>query len=347
MTRVATSLARDSGEGEVSRAIAAWLSRRDILRTTVIVGVSGGPDSVALLRGLLNCRLAHSLSLVVAHLNHALRAESEADASWVADLAKQHELPAIVERLDISQAARETGQGIEETARQQRYEFFRRVAEAQGASYVAVAHTADDQVETVLHHLVRGTGLSGLQGMPASRSLSADVTLIRPLLHTTRAAVIDYLAGLNQPFRVDESNSDEQFTRNRIRQTLLPRLREEFNPQVDRALLRLSQQAVEVQEMIDVLGQRALYEALREQRSGFVRLNADVLQDLPSHLLREVFRQLWIEQGWPRQRMGFDMWQRLTELVQVPESAKSFSLPGDLTARREGAMLSIGQSDGN
>ena len=109
-------------------------------------------------------------------------------------------------------------------------------------------------------------------------------------------------------------------------------------------MLRLSQQARDVQDMIGVLGRNALYSALREQQTDFVRLSTDVLQDVPSHLLREVFRQLWVEQDWPRQRMGFDMWQRLANLVQSPESARSISLPGDLTARREGAMLCLNRS---
>ncbi len=331
-------------ENEIPRMIAEWLIQRGILRTTIVVGVSGGADSVALLRGLHACRLSHSLSIIVAHLDHGLREESAAESSWVAALAEQLGVPAIVERTDVTQAATDSGQGIEETARQRRYEFFRSVAERQGGTYVGVAHTSDDQAETVLHHLVRGTGLSGLQGMPAMRALSPDVTLIRPLLDTSRETVIGYLNALGQDFRIDESNSDEQFTRNRIRQTLLPLLREKFNPQVDRALLRLSQQASEVQEMLDILGRNALYGALREQRADRVQLNADVLRDVPPHLLREVFRQLWAEQSWPRQRMGFDMWQRLANLVQSPEPAKSISLPGDLTARREGSMLRIFRS---
>ena len=235
--------------------------------------------------------------------------------------------------------ASDSGQGIEETARQQRYEFFRRAAEEQGASYVAVAHTTDDQLETVVHHLLRGTGLSGLQGMPARRSLSESVTLIRPLLSMTRKPIVDYLTVLGQEFLTDQSNTDEQFTRNRVRHKLLPLLREEFNPQVDRALLRLSEQASDVQEMLKELGKRALYEALREQRPDRVRLHAAVLREQPTHLLREVFRQLWVEQNWPRQRMGFDDWHRLAEMVQNPESSKSISLPHNVQATRSRGFL--------
>lgn len=323
----------------VSRITADWLAQQQINGTSLVVGVSGGADSVALLRALHACRDEISLKVIMAHLDHALREDSASDAEWVRSLANQLQLEVVVERTDVAQMASDSGQGLEETARRQRYDFFRRVAESLGCRYVAVAHTADDQVETVLHHLLRGTGLSGLQGMPASRPLSESVTLIRPLLSTSRESVVAYLSSLGQEFLTDKSNTDEQFTRNRVRHRLLPLLREEFNPQVDRALHRLSKQACDVQEMLEVLGKRALYEALREQSANRVRMHADVLREQPTHLLREVFRLLWIEQDWPRQRMGFDDWNRLAEMVQNPESSKSISFPHNVQATRSRACL--------
>ncbi len=329
---------------EAVRDVANWLQGQRIQGARLLVGVSGGADSVALLLALEQCRSPLGLEVIVAHLDHGLRSDSSADAKWVTALGEQLDLPVALGRVDVARQASDARQGIEETARQVRYDFFRRAADERSCPYVAVAHTADDQAETILHHIVRGTGLSGLQGMPALRPLSPDVTLIRPLLETSRESVIDFLARMGQEYLVDDSNTDEQFTRNRVRHSLLPLLREQFNPQVDRALLRLSQQATDAQALVEACAQSELRAVILDSSPALVRLNADRLSDLSTHLLREVLRQLWLEQDWPRQRMGFDVWQRLAMLVQSPESAKSMSLPHDLHATCEGSTLVIMQT---
>ncbi len=228
------------------------LSRGDAL----VVGVSGGPDSLCLLHVLLRLREAYALRLHVAHLNHLLRGmEAEADASFVAQLAAEWGLPATIEAEDVATLARDKGLAIEEAARQARYAFLARVARHWGASKIAVGHNADDQVETIIMHWLRGSGLAGLRGMlPASKleemrlaveetstsATDARLLLIRPLLDTPRADIEAYCAQKGLEPRFDRSNLDTTYYRNRLRHELLPIL-ESLNPQIRQVLLRTAE----------------------------------------------------------------------------------------------------------
>lgn len=303
----------------------------------VLVAVSGGADSVALLHGLIAVRDALGLTLTAAHLDHRLRGDaSTADARWLVELCERLGVPLHVGCDDVRQIAEQRQQGIEETARQVRYDFLKRTAEADVATHVAVAHTADDQAETILHHVLRGTGVAGLAGMPRVRPLTETVQLARPMLDVRRADVGAYLSEIGAEYRSDESNAELSFTRNRIRHSLLPLLRREYNPAVDEALRRLGRQAAEVQTAIEELAGRLLDEALLDARPSTCRLDCQRLRDQPRHLVRECFRLLWKRQQWPRQRIGFDDWQRLAESVTT---GGSVTLPGPIQAHRRGQLL--------
>ena len=174
------------------------------------------------------------------------------------ELCDDLSIPLQVERQSVGELAAAAGDGLEETARKVRYEFLQRVAEQQRCSRIALAHTSDDQVETILHHVLRGTGLSGLSGMPATRDVGGGISIVRPLLAIERTTIETYLTEINQDFRIDATNRDLRFTRNRIRRTLLPLLESEFNPQVRAAVLRLGNQARQSHETIDDLAARLL-----------------------------------------------------------------------------------------
>ena len=199
-------------------------------RLPILVGISGGPDSLFLLDvlHLLNYKL------VVAHLDHQLRPESNAEAKNVSQIASSLGLPVVVERLDVHTYAARHKLSIEEAARQARYKFLFKQAEACLAQAVAVGHTADDQVETVLLHFLRGAGLSGLSGM-TYRSLpnawSTTIPLVRPILSVWRTDILKYLAEKSYAPHWDSSNLDTAFLRNRLRHELIPYL-EQFNPRL-------------------------------------------------------------------------------------------------------------------
>lgn len=309
--------------------------------TRVLVAVSGGADSVALLRGLAVLRHEFSLVLRAAHLDHQLREGSPEDARWVGALCEQHGIPLVLRSADIRADAQRTGEGLEESARRLRYEFLEQAAADHQCSRVALAHTGDDQVETVLHHILRGTGMAGLRGMRAARSLSSGVLLVRPMLGISRAEVEAYLRELRQEFRSDESNLSTSFTRNRIRHVLLPLLREQFNPQVEDAVGRLSRQAAEIDDHLRGLASALLRDALLDAGPTTARLNCDVLAKQPRHLIRESLSLLWEQQTWPRQRLGFAELDRLAGLVLETGAA---TLPGGIRAARRGRLLVLERS---
>jgi tRNA(Ile)-lysidine synthase len=218
----------------------------------VVVGVSGGPDSLCLLHVLCRLRESYALTLHVAHLNHQLRGtEAETDAQFVARLAAEWGLPVTVESVDVAAFAHERRLALEEAARQARYAFLSCVARQVGAHKIAVAHHADDQVETVLMHWLRGAGLSGLRGMQPVTSLrglrlgeeqdatahSRDLLLIRPLLEVPRSEIEAYCATHGLQPRFDRSNLDTTYYRNRLRHELLPLL-ETYNPRIREVILR-------------------------------------------------------------------------------------------------------------
>ncbi|HTI49473.1 MAG TPA: tRNA lysidine(34) synthetase TilS, partial [Planctomycetaceae bacterium] len=302
----------------------------------VLVGVSGGADSVALLRGLVELRASLGVRVRAAHLNHRLRgAASAADAEWVERLCHSLEVPVTIGSADVAIVSANTGRGLEEVARDERYRFLEKTARESGCPYIAVAHTADDQAETILHHILRGTGLAGLSGMPETRVLEGKAQLVRPLLTLRRIDVLTWLQHLGQDFREDESNSDEAFTRNRLRRRLLPDLVRDFNPQLIDALCRLGQQAAETQSVVAACADELLDRALESATPNECRLKWQPLADRPRHLVREVLTRLWRRQGWPRQRMSFEQWDKLAGIV-VEGGAGDF--PQGVHARRTGRL---------
>jgi tRNA(Ile)-lysidine synthase len=317
--------------------LAQELDRLGISNSSVLVGVSGGADSVALLRGLHTLAERSGLKLTAAHLDHGMRAEAASqDAEWTAALCARLGIPIIVKQADVPAFAREHGLNIEEAARSVRYDFFKRTASEACCAHLAVAHTADDQVETVLHHLLRGTGLAGLRGMRAVRPFAEGITLVRPLLRIRRAQIEAWLAQIGQEYRIDATNGDESRTRSRIRHSVLPALEREMGPQVRDSFLRLAEQASELQSAIEELAVRLLQECLADDGTDVVRLDAAVLSGQPRHLIREVFVELWKKKSWPRQAMGFDDWDRLAGLVSQGGPA---TLPGKIEAARRGSLL--------
>lgn len=325
-----------SPPGPVSRAVAQSLRHRARPGERWLAAVSGGADSVALLAALREQLPAGRL--VAAHLNHTLRGpESDADAAWVAGLCSRWSLPLVAESRPVASLSADWGVGCEEGARRARYEFLEQAARQAGCAVVALAHTASDQAETVLHHLLRGTGLAGLRGIPQQRPLGL-ATLVRPLLQVTREEIAAYLAGLGQDYRTDRSNLEREATRNRLRLDLLPQLRTEYNPQIDRALTRLAQQVTEVQAVVVRLADQLLAAACESMAATACVLAWQKLAEAPDHVLREMFVRIWQQQAWPRQGMGFDHWNRLVEVVH---RGGRLDLPGGVVARREGPTLRV------
>lgn len=237
------------------------------------VAVSGGADSVALLRLLERLRDDLGITLAVVHFDHGLRAEESAgDAEFVANLARAHRLEILMEREDVGAEAQRHGRNLEDMARQLRYAFFERVVAEERATHIAVAHTADDQAETVLAHLIRGTGLPGLAGIyPVAGAV------VRPLLGTRREDLREYLRAQGQAWREDSTNRDTRRMRARIREQLLPLLTRDFSPAITGHLNKLARFARE---------EEIFWEALVEDRfQALVRGEGDALSVSANALL--------------------------------------------------------------
>ena len=324
----------ESIANEFVERVSASLNSLGVVGQRVVAAVSGGPDSTALLAALNSLRRKKKLDLAAAHANHALRGEqSDADERFVRDLCERLKVPLVCRPLPVSLEANDRDEGIEATARNLRQQFFAEAARELDAKFVATAHTAGDQAETVLHRIIRGSGLVGLVGIPASRDLFPGVKLIRPLLELRRADVIEFLAAIGQDFREDRSNSDLTFTRNRLRHELIPYLSEHFNPQVTEALTRLAALAGDAQAAIDVQVDRLARRALIRREPQQLVLSVRALRQAPRFLVCELVRRLWSEQSWPLQEMGRAELARVASLLDADGGA--CDLPGSVRASRQ------------
>ncbi len=318
---------------DVASHVATWWRNSGCKATAVLVGVSGGADSVGLLRAVAAEGGIPDVKLVVGHVDHGIRgAGSQADLEWVGELAGQLGLEYEATTVDL------LGDHSEASARESRYAALIDAAERHGCGAIMVAHTRDDQVETVLHNLLRGTGLKGVAGMSERKRLGNGLELLRPILDLRRADVENWLRSVGQSWRDDHTNTETRWTRNRIRHELLPVLEREYNPQVREALLRMSRLSSEavgiVREVVDEEWGRCVL----EQSESVVRLCVDSLNRLQEPLVRALLLEIWSRQGWPRQAMSYSHWQNLARTVTV---GTALDLPGGVAARRNGGVARI------
>jgi len=331
----------------VQSIVRDFLSVHHLVDSTAVVAVSGGPDSVALLLLLHELAEPLQLRLVVAHLNHQLRGEdSDSDEAFVRRLAQNRHLPFFSERADINALASRPGISLEEAARQYRYAFLGRIAKLVGANAVFVGHNADDQVETVLMHFLRGSGLAGLRGMLPSISLAAlrlplfalpeyaaldNIWLYRPLLAVPRSVITQYLANASITPRFDRSNLDTTYFRNRIRHELLPFLKT-YNPQIGNALWQMSATIREDYAFLAAIMERTWQESCRSATEKAVTFDLTIWRTL--HVAQQ--RSLLRRAAWHLRRQlrdfDFEAVEHARHFLSAPGSTagQQISLPGRL-----------------
>lgn len=203
---------------------------------TIVVGVSGGPDSICLLNVLKNLQNELKINIVVAHINHMIRKEADSETEFVQDFCEQRDIKCFVKKADVLQIAKEKKLGTEEVGRKIRYDFFEEVKNLVGGNKIATAHNANDNAETVLMNFLRGSGSTGLKGIEPIR----DNKLIRPIIECTRQEIEQYCneKGLNPKY--DKTNQENIYTRNKIRNMLIPYIQENFNPNIIETINRMS-----------------------------------------------------------------------------------------------------------
>lgn len=315
--------------------------------SATVVGFSGGPDSLALLHLLHRMASEWRLTVHAAHLNHRLRGpDSDADAAFAAATCRAWGIPLAMESVDVQAEAERRGVAVEEAARQVRYAFLGRVAGSVGAATVAVGHNADDQVETVLMHFLRGAGLGGLRGMAPSTVLSglrtgtddalpAGVLLVRPLLSAPRSLIEAYCAEHDLHPRFDRSNLDTTYFRNRLRLELIPYL-EGFNPNL-RAVIRRSAEVLAAD--YDLLRQQRdrVWEAVvRRSGDGFIEFGLDGFRALHLSLQRALIRRAIAQLRPPLRNIDMIHVEQAVEAVrQAPGAGAKAGLP-------QGLLLTVG-----
>ena len=312
------------------------------------VAVSGGADSVALLRLLIELREELGVVPCVAHFNHKLRGKaSEADEKFVARLAAEHGLEFFVERENVAAKARRERANLEDAARRARYAFFEQLVKEGRVSRVAVAQTADDQAKTVLAHMLRGTGLAGLAGIHPQAG-----SAFRPLLGIRRAALREYLRGKRQPWREDASNRDETRTRWHIRHKLLPFLEKKFQSSVVEHLCQLEELAREDNAYLEFMAQFRVNAASKEAGAGILipvrEVGGGTKQDLKKsseaegfsetnacairkRMVREIVKRVKPRAG----ELGSLHVDAVLHLAKSGDSGKILQLPGGVEVRRE------------
>jgi tRNA(Ile)-lysidine synthase len=328
---------------------------------TVVVGVSGGPDSLCLLHILLNLSSVLSFKIHVGHLNHSIRgSEGEADAAFVADIARCWGLPVTIEQADVPALARRYRLALEEAARCARYAFLGRLARQVSASAIAVAHHADDQTETVLMHWLRGSGLAGLRGMlpvvplaeyrliedwsipqydqpfalennlPSESLLNVtSPVLVRPLLDITRSEIEAYCQQHDLHPRIDRSNLDTTYFRNRLRHELLPYL-ETYNPNIREVLRRTAEVVAADYALLQDCLEKAWAEVVREETDEAVLLDLAAWRRLPLSLQRSTLRRAIHRLRRALRNINFVHIEDALKVAQYGETGAKATLPRGL-----------------
>ena len=285
----------------------------------VLIAVSGGPDSVALLHLLAELKEELGLCLEVAHLQHGIRGEEAREDAWfVREIAERLGLRCHINEVALPKIRAERGKGnLEAMARDARYRFFAEVAKERGIQKVATAHTRDDQAETVLMWMLRGSGRKGLGGIRpvlapvlAEKGSRSGPVLVRPLIETSREAIIGYLASKQLQYRMDRTNLDPSLLRNWIRLELLPQLREKFDLQLDERLAQLADLMREEEQFLEGLTQSLLPQVVREKKV----MRAPLLEQ-PKAMQRRLIR-LWLEESLGNLRgVSFDHVEEILSLI--------------------------------
>ncbi len=312
-------------------------------RQPMILAVSGGADSMALLHSVAAITPAEARrQLLVAHVEYDLRETAERDRRFVIEQAERLQLTCYWKRCPLTDSDGAARSGLEAAARALRYDFFSSLAHLHGARHVAVGHTLDDQAETILHRILRGTGIAGLAGMARSRQLTEGVSLVRPLLALRRQQVREYLRTSGAFWVEDESNADLRFARNLLRHRVLAAAEQGHYPAATEALVRLGDQAAALMANRRVTVERLIEQAVERRPDGSLLLHDRLVQLAGGdcQLLADLFSFLWQQEGWPRRDLT--QWHLETLARMLVEDSPhpggpipAFGLPGNIQARRD------------
>lgn len=305
----------------------------------VLLCVSGGPDSVAMLYLFKAIAARMKLKLFLAHINHTLRAgESDQDQSYVERLGGRQKIPVFIDRQDTRRFAKRNRLSIEDSARRIRYKFFREVADKLDIDVIATAHTKDDHAETVLMRLLRGTGLKGLRGIPARSNLDKAL-LIRPMIEISRKEVEAYLKQKRLSPRIDMSNSDTRFFRNRVRSKLMPLIEKDYSPRIKSLLLTLADLLDKDYEYLELKHEEDFKGVFRRDSKGVVVLYLSGFKRLHPSVKRGVMRKVMQDLCDGLEGIEYRHWKEIESLIDTRPVGSILYLPHKITVEKSKRSL--------
>ncbi len=303
--------------------------RRERLLTggeKVLVALSGGADSVALLNLLNTLRGEFNISLAVAHLNHSIRGgEGDRDQSFVEEMGQRLGIETFTEKIDVPKYQTEHGLSVETAAREVRYKFLQRIAKKIGADRIATGHTADDQAETVLMRFLRGSGAGGLSGIPPVRG-----NIIRPLIDTRRSRIIEFLTAAGIDYVEDSTNLDLSMTRNRLRHDLIPKLVKDYNPNIVDTLNSTAAISRGEDEYLDEVTSKEIRLAGPTEGEGFAELDQKLFSALHIAIQRRIIRREIETVRGTLRGISYSNIEDVLSLIASSFSPKRIDLPGDI-----------------
>ncbi|MBI5252624.1 MAG: tRNA lysidine(34) synthetase TilS [Desulfomonile tiedjei] len=329
-------MAYSKKENSLTESVKALITQYRMIEpgSMVVIAVSGGPDSTALMRILSSLTSQLDFGIVVAHLDHALRADSFADAEFTAHAAADLGLPCRIKRVDVRALAADRSMSLEEAGRMARYEFFAEVAEEFSASTIATAHHLDDEIETFFLRIFRGSSIQGLQGIrPAHRRI------IRPFIRTTRSEILNYAESQSIEYRTDPTNLETTTDRNFIRGRVLPCVRERF-PSFKKPLERTMELLRQEEDYVAGLAEQLYKETVTQKESG-LSLNITRLREAHTVLVSRVILSALYKVCGQQVRVGRVHIKSATSLVYSAKPSGSVTLPGNLFLRRNYEELLI------
>ena len=297
----------------------------------VLVGVSGGPDSIFLLEALNYLKKQLCINIIAATLDHGIRGRrSAADSRFVVMAAKKLKVRCITKKIKLSKSELRGTLSIEELLREKRYDFFKSAAKKAGADILATGHTLDDQAETVLMRVLKGTTIKGLAGI-APVGEHGKLSVIRPLIEIEKQPIVEFLRASKIRYRTDHTNRQERYLRNKIRKHALPYL-EKYNPRLKRTLALMAESLREDKEFIE--GEKKKQSHIKKNKKYVsIKLKDIVVQ--PESLRREILRDAMISSGASVKKLTFRHWQEMKDFLKYKRRGKSIDLPGGIMLKRE------------
>lgn len=306
----------------MEKKVSNFITKHNMVKENdhIILGISGGPDSMALLYIMNQLKVDLRFTLSVAHVNHLLRPEADEEERLVESLCLSLAIPFYSHKVDVAQKASQEKISIEEAGREVRYQFFRRLLTELKADLIATAHHQDDNAETVLLNLLRGTGIKGLRGI-----LPVNDNIIRPLLEVSKVEIENYLKNKSLPYFIDQSNFDPVYLRNKVRTELIPLLKQEYNPRIVESLNQLAQIAREEYQVLELETLTMFNKALLKKTDSIIILDNLLLDSLPTALCKRIILHtlgsLAGEKGWEASDIDI-----IVELMHKTGSSKTVHL---------------------